>query len=85
VRESEGPATATARRVLVPRGAVAQGANGARVWIVEQGRVSSRQVEVGPERGEQVEIRRGLSGGETVVLDPPGNLEDGARVRVAQS
>jgi len=84
-RESDNPTAAAARRVLVPRGAVAQGTNGARVWIVEQGRVSSREVEVGPERGEQVEIRRGLSGGETVVLDPPGSLEDGARVRVATS
>jgi hypothetical protein len=32
-----------------------------------------------------VEIRRGLGGGESVVLAPPAGLKDGVRVRVAGS
>jgi HlyD family secretion protein len=76
--------TATARRVTVPAAAVVNGGEGARVWIVEDDRVLSRAVEVGPEHGDhQVEIRRGLTGGESVVLDPPASLKNGARVRVA--
>jgi RND family efflux transporter MFP subunit len=73
------------RRVLVPRAAVSQGANGARVWVVEKDQVATREVEVGPERGEQVEIRSGLAGGESVVLNAPAGLKAGARVRVRGS
>ena len=76
---------AAPRRVLVPASAVGQGGNGARVWVVEEGRVSSRTVDVGPTRGDQMEIRRGLEGGESVVLGAPAGLKDGARVRVKRS
>jgi RND family efflux transporter MFP subunit len=79
----EGTAAAIAvRRVMVPSAALAQAADGPKVWVVEQGKVSARSVDVGPVRGDQVEIRRGLSGGESVVLGPPAGLKEGARVRV---
>ena len=52
---------------------------------VLDGKVSSRTVDVGPARGNQVEIRRGLEGGEQVVLEAPAGLKDGARVRVKGS
>jgi hypothetical protein len=55
------------------------------VWIVEDGRVAARGVDVGPERNGQVEVRRGLSGGETVVLKPAATLRDGLKVRAARS
>ena len=32
--------------------------------------------------GDQREIRSGLSGGETVILDAPAELVDGARVHI---
>src|SRR5262249_37390057 len=76
---------AVAERVLVPKGAVVRDANGTRVWLVENDRAQSRTVEAGLERGDRVEIRSGLSGGESVILDPPAGLKDGARVRVRRS
>ena len=84
IRAGEGgAATATApRRVLVPSSAIVQGAEGARVWIVESGRASARTVEPGPARGDQVEVRSGLTGGESVILAVPAGVKEGARVRV---
>ena len=76
---------AAPRRVLVPAAAVVQDAGGARVWVIEKGRAASRHVEVGATRGEQIEIRSGLEGGESVVLQPPAKLGNGARVRVIGS
>jgi len=73
-------ATAAPRRVLVPSAAVARSGDGAKVWVVVDGKVSARAVDVGPARGDQVEIRRGLDGGESVVLGAPAGLKDGARV-----
>jgi RND family efflux transporter MFP subunit len=73
------------RRVLVPVAAVTSAAGGTRVWTVVDGKVTARPVEVGPERSGQMEVRRGLSGGERVVLDPPASLKDGGRVRVNPS
>ena len=52
------------------------------VWIVRDGIVSVTTVDAGPVSGGRREIRSGLSGGEQVVLDPPDNLADGARVNV---
>ncbi|TMQ70335.1 MAG: hypothetical protein E6K80_08840 [Candidatus Eisenbacteria bacterium] len=74
-----------ARRVMIPGAAVTQGKDGARVWVVENGKASARTVDVGPARGNQVEIRRGLAGGEQVVLDAPAALKEGARVRIKSS
>ena len=83
---TDGAATAAApRRVLVPGAAVSQGSEGARVWVVDDGRVAARTVDVGPARGDQVEIRRGLDGGESVLLGAPAGLKEGARVRVRGS
>jgi hypothetical protein len=32
--------------------------------------------------GDEREVRSGLAGGETLIVDPPADLTDGARVRV---
>jgi len=81
--EGTGPAVAPApRRVLVPGTALVQAQGGTRVWLVENGRATSRPVEAGLARGEQMEIRSGLSGGESVILAAPAGLKDGTRVRV---
>ena len=83
VFESNGAPHATAvRRVLVPAAAVVQGGSGAAVWVVESEKVRRINVDVGATRGEQVEIRQGLAGGESLVLHPAATLRDGARVKV---
>jgi len=53
-------------------------------FVVTEDKASQREVTVGRSLGEDREITQGLSGGETVVLDPPASLSDGDRVRVAQ-
>jgi RND family efflux transporter MFP subunit len=70
------------RRVFVPAAAVVQADGGARVWVIENGRVNAKTVDLGPPREDQVEVRSGLDGGESVVLNPPAGLKAGARVRV---
>ena len=73
------------RRVLVPKGALVRAAGGPRVWVVENGKASSQAVEAGLEHDDQVEIRSGLTGGESVIVDPPSGLREGARVRALRS
>jgi RND family efflux transporter MFP subunit len=76
------PAASAPRRVLAPAAAVVRSGDGASVGVVEHGAV--RRVSVGPgaTRGERLEIRQGLSGGESLVLEPPAGLKDGTKVRV---
>jgi len=87
VREQNAAPTAITapRRVLVPAAAVSQGAGGAKVWELKDGRAVQRAVEVGVARGDRVEIRSGLDGGEQLIVAPPAGLKDGARVRVRTS
>jgi hypothetical protein len=70
---------------MVPAAAVVQDASGARVWVIDNGRVAAHKVDLGPTRDDVVEVRDGLSGGESVVLSPPAGLKDGTRVRVSGS
>jgi RND family efflux transporter MFP subunit len=86
VRGGDGAlALSTTRRVMVPAAALVRGASAMSVWIVENGRVVSRPVDAGLEHDGKVEVRSGLSGGESVVLRPPAGLRDGVRVRVPNS
>jgi len=80
--EGHGEMRLAPRRVFVPSAALAKDGGAPRVWVIENGRVSSRAVDLGPPREDQVEVRSGLEGGESVVLDPPAGLKAGARVRV---
>jgi len=81
---SKGAAGAAApKRVLAPATAVVQGAGGASVWVVENDLVRRVPVVPGATRGEQVEIRQGLAGGESLVLQPPASMRDGDRVKAA--
>jgi RND family efflux transporter MFP subunit len=78
-------APATARRTLIPNTAVVQAGDGARVWVVDGDRATARPVELGSTRGDQIEVRNGLAGGERVVLSPPASLKEGMKVRIRNS
>ena len=53
------------------------------VWLVEDGRVRRVPLRLGARQaGGRREVLSGLSGGETLVLDPPAALGDGDEVRV---
>jgi RND family efflux transporter MFP subunit len=64
--------------VLVPEGAVADGA----VWVLEGELVRRVPVVTGVRGARRVEIREGLEAGARVVVDPPPKLVDGGRVRL---
>lgn len=67
----------------VPLAAVVLRDGKARVYRVVDGRAVARAVELGPIRGERVEIHAGLQPGESIVGLGSGFLNDGDRVRVA--
>ncbi|HET9983123.1 MAG TPA: efflux RND transporter periplasmic adaptor subunit [Longimicrobiales bacterium] len=75
-------AAALPARVYAPAGAVRSEGGKEVVWVVVDGRSRRREVEAGPVMGGEREVRRGLSGGETLVLEPPAELTDGGRVKV---
>ncbi len=82
VFESRGAdKSAAPRRVMAPAAAVVQTGDGAVVWVVDAGVAKRVKVDVGPGRGDMIEIRQGLSGGESVVLSPPAGLKDGSKVK----
>lgn len=74
--------------VLVPAAAIV-GRGGDQVAFVvgdrdgDTGTVARRVLQVGRLLGDDREVTAGLRGGETVVLDPPQDLGDGDRVRIA--
>lgn len=74
---------AAPRRVMAPSAAVVQESGSAHVWVVENEAVRRVSVDVGATRGDKIEIRQGLSGGESLVLQPPATLKEGARVKLA--
>jgi HlyD family secretion protein len=62
--------------VVIPKSAVRGGA----VWIIENGRAQKRVVRAKGENSAGLKVE-GLSGGETLILDPPAELKTGAAVR----
>jgi RND family efflux transporter MFP subunit len=65
---------------VIPRAALRQGDV---VWVVEEGRLRFRPVEVARIDGDRVLIESGLRGGEEVVLTPVKAATDRMRVRTA--
>lgn len=80
--EEETAAPHAPPRVFAPADAVRNAGNATIVWVVRDGLAAQVVVDAGPVSGGRREIRSGLTGGETLVLNPPSNLADGARVNV---
>jgi RND family efflux transporter MFP subunit len=76
-------AAAAAPRTLVPAAALRKDGEQDIVFVVHDGVAERRAVRVGGTRGEERQVLAGLSGGETVVLEPPATLKDGDAVRDA--
>lgn len=71
----------TAEQVLaVPSAAVVRDGGVDAVFVVEDGRAQRVEVVVGAQGEDMVEIRRGLSGGESVVVRDADRLSDGMSV-----
>jgi RND family efflux transporter MFP subunit len=82
--EKAAPATeAAVPRTLVPAAAVRHDGDQDIVFVVRDGHAERRAVKVGAGNADPRQVQAGLSGGETVVLDPPAALHDGDAVRDA--
>lgn len=72
-------------RISVPATAVRRDAGQTVVWIVNGGRVERRVVDAAGEEDGMRELRRGLTGGELVIVSGPAELVPGQRVRAANA
>lgn len=71
------------RGVLVPANAIVTRDGAPVAFVLQQDEVQQRRLSLGRSLGSEREVTQGLAGGEVVVLDPPDDLDDGARVRAA--
>ena len=76
-------AVAEAPGVLAPAAAIASRDGKDVAFVVADEKVSQRALKLGRSLGDDREVLDGLAGGDTVVLDPPKDLADGERVRIA--
>jgi RND family efflux transporter MFP subunit len=66
----------------VPASAVVKDGDTAFVWVVRDGKVEKRAVKTGETRDDQVAVTDGLTGGESIVIDAPKRLREGAAVEL---
>ena len=83
--EAAKPAETNARPgVLVPAAAITQRDGKDVAFAINGEVVQQRSLVLGRTLGDDREVLQGLDGGDSVVLDPPEQLADGARVRIAR-
>lgn len=78
----DGAQPAAASAPLVPDNAVGKDGDARYVWVVRDGKVEKRAVTLGEARDGSSPVTQGLQGGETIVVDPPSRLRDGAAVEL---
>lgn len=67
--------------LTVPLTTVVEENNKTFVWVLERGRAVKKEVETGISSIDYMEIKSGLSEGETVILNPPSDLSQDSRVK----
>ncbi|MGA6974367.1 MAG: efflux RND transporter periplasmic adaptor subunit [Candidatus Binatus sp.] len=72
--------TAQAPMVLVPKKAIVTDGSANSVWIVRDDTAHLVPITVGREFQDGIEVKQGLSGGETVIVMPAPTLKDGQQV-----
>jgi HlyD family secretion protein len=81
-RTAESSAVAEAPVVTVPAATLATRDGRSVVFEVSDGKARQRVVVTGPARQDQIVVRQGLAGTETLVSRPPEALRDGDAVKV---
>jgi len=76
----EGDAAAARAVLTIPEAALLHDGDSTVVWVVEDGRAARRAVEVASVVDGRVPVEKGLESGETVIVDPPPRLREGAAV-----
>jgi RND family efflux transporter MFP subunit len=71
--------------VLVPLSAIRTEGAVQIVYLLENDRAQRRTVTLGGTRGEEREVLSGLRAGDTVITDPPAQLQEGMAVSIAKS
>lgn len=77
----DGEFALVADALLVPTAAVVRGPSGDQVWVVTDGRVKARPVQVGPNNFDLIVVTQGLAEGETVVVEGKAGLREGESVK----
>lgn len=72
----------TTRALTIPKNATLKSNERDIAWVVKDGKVERRAITLGNSNSTEVTVTAGLTTGETVVLDPPLTLTDGATVSV---
>lgn len=78
--ERTGPAA-----VMIPASTLVLRKEGPRVATIVDGKAKFLPVQIAWDRGRQVELAGGLRGNETLVVNPPDNLEDGEPLQAAEA
>ena len=78
-------AQAPPKGVLVPLAAIRTAGDQNVVYVLQDKKAQQRTVTLGGTLGDARQVLTGLAVGETVIVDPPPGLTDGASVRVAKS
>jgi RND family efflux transporter MFP subunit len=79
------PGTTRDTGVRIPASAIVQRAGRAVAFVVADTTVTAHALTLGRQIGDERQVLSGLTPGDTVVVDPPAELADGARVRVAEA
>lgn len=74
----------TAARCIVPKSAVRDEAGQKIVFVVHDGRLERRAVNLGTQHGDDVEVMAGVSPGESLVLRGGAELREGQTVEIKQ-
>jgi hypothetical protein len=86
--EEKKPATQPAQRprgVVVPTGAVRQDGGQDIIYVLKDRKAQRRAVTLGGTIGQTRQVLAGVSAGESVIVDAPAALKDGAAVTEAGS
>ncbi|HTO72050.1 MAG TPA: efflux RND transporter periplasmic adaptor subunit [Myxococcota bacterium] len=67
--------------VLAPKTAVRTDSGGTYAWVVTGGKLRRQALKTGGDRGDQVIVAEGLSGGEALVVGDAAGMSDGRRVK----
>jgi HlyD family secretion protein len=70
-------AAAAPPAITIPATAVRDG----QVFLLADGKAVARKIEVRRTRSGEAEVTSGLAGGETLIVSPPADLQDGDEVR----
>jgi RND family efflux transporter MFP subunit len=80
--EDNSPAAQLQPVTLVPKAALKADGGASYAFVIAGDHVERRAVQTGGADGDRVEVRGGLRPGERVVVSPPADLKNGAKVAV---